>query len=63
MASQIWSDRSTLSEPRGADYAHHITTGTPEFSDLPTALVLKARGWNEPIVRPSDPLHQSPLSN
>ena len=35
----------------------------PEFSDLPTALVLKARGWNEPIVRPSDPLHQSPLSN
>ena len=23
---------------RGADYAHHITTGPPGFSDLPTAL-------------------------
>jgi hypothetical protein len=26
----------TLSQPGGADYAHHITTGTPGFSDLPT---------------------------
>ena len=25
--------------PGGADYAHHITTGTPGFSDLPMALV------------------------
>ena len=26
---------------RGADYAHHITTGTPRFSELPTALYFK----------------------
>ena len=25
--------------PGGADYAHHITTGTPGFSDLPMALL------------------------
>ena len=35
---QILSDQLTLSQPRGTDYAHHITTGTPRFSDLPTAL-------------------------
>ena len=28
----------TLSQPGGEDYAHPITTGTPGFSDLPTAL-------------------------
>ena len=28
----------TLSQLGGADYAHLITTGTPGFSDLPTAL-------------------------
>ena len=28
----------TLSQPGGVDYAHHITTDTPGFSDLPTAL-------------------------
>ena len=27
---------------RGAHYAHHITTGPPGFSDLPTARLLKA---------------------
>ena len=63
MAPQILAHQLTLSEPAGADYAHHTTTGTPGFSDLHTGLVLKARGWNEPIVRPSDLLHQSPLSN
>ena len=26
---------------RGSDYAHRNTTGTPGFSDLPTALQLK----------------------
>ena len=33
-------DRSVnpISTGGGADYAHHITTGTPGFSDLPTAL-------------------------
>ena len=25
--------------PGGADYAHHITTGTPGFSDPPTVLI------------------------
>ena len=36
---QILADQLTLYQPGGADYAHHITTGsTPELSDLPTAL-------------------------
>ena len=35
---RIWADQLTLSQPGGTDYAHHITTGTPGFSDLPTAL-------------------------
>ena len=35
---QILADQLTLSQPGRADYAHHITTGTPGFSDLPTAL-------------------------
>ena len=35
---QILVDQLTLSQPEGADYVHHITTGTPGFSDLPTAL-------------------------
>ena len=35
---QILADQLTLSQPGGTDYAHHINTGTPEFSDLPTAL-------------------------
>ena len=37
---QILADQLILSQPGGADYAHHITTGTPGFSDLPTALIL-----------------------
>jgi hypothetical protein len=38
------ADQLTLSQPGGgADYAHHISTGTPGFSDLPTAL---KRGFN-----------------
>ena len=35
---QILADQLTLSQIGGADYAHHIITGTPGFSDLPTAL-------------------------
>ena len=31
---------------RRPDYAHHITTGTPGFSGLPTALKLKDFGTN-----------------
>ena len=36
--TQILADRLTLFQPGGTDYAHLITTGTPGFSDLPTAL-------------------------
>ena len=36
---QILADQLTLSQPGGTDYAHLITTGTPGFSDLPTALL------------------------
>ena len=35
---QILTDKLTLSQPGEANYAHHITNGTPGFSDLPTAL-------------------------
>ena len=35
---QILADQLTLSQPGGANYAHYITTGTPGFSGLPTAL-------------------------
>ena len=35
---QILADQLTLSEPSGADYAHHMTTGIPGFSDPPTSL-------------------------
>ena len=38
--TQIFSDQLTLCYPGGTDYAHLITTGTPGFSDLPTALLL-----------------------
>ena len=50
----ILADQLTLSQPGGADYAHHITTGTPGFSDLLTAL---PRWWQETYrLRPN---HQS----
>ena len=35
---QILADQLTISQPGGTDYAHLITTGTPGFPDLPTAL-------------------------
>ena len=38
--NQILADKLTLFQLGGTDYAHLITTGTPGFSDLPTALVL-----------------------
>ena len=38
--TQILADQLTLFQPGGTDYAHLITTGTPGFSDLPTALEL-----------------------
>ena len=34
----ILADQLTQSQPGRADYAHHSTTGTPGFSDLPKAL-------------------------
>ena len=36
--TQILADQLTLFQPGRTDYAHLITTGTPEFSDLLTAL-------------------------
>ena len=42
---QILADQLTLFQPGGTDYAHLITTGTPGFSDLPTALE-----WHPPIL-------------
>ena len=38
--TQILADQLTLFQQGGTDYAHLITTGTPGFSDLPTALLL-----------------------
>ena len=38
--TQIWADQLTLSQPGWTDYAHLITSDTPGFSDLPTALSL-----------------------
>ena len=38
MAHPDLADQLTLFQPGGTDYAHVITTGTPGFSDLPTAL-------------------------
>ena len=36
--TQILADQLTIFQPGGTDYAQLITTGTPRFSDLPTAL-------------------------
>ena len=36
--TQIFADQLTLFQPGGTDYAQLITTGTPGFSELPTAL-------------------------
>ena len=38
---QILADQLTLFQPGGTDYAYLITTGTPGFLDLPTALISK----------------------
>ena len=37
--THILADQLTLFQPGATDYAHPITTGTPGFSDLPTALI------------------------
>ena len=41
--TQYLADQLTLFQPGGTDYAHLITTGTPRFSDLPTALVCASK--------------------
>ena len=38
---QFLTDQLTLSQPGGADYAHHSTTSPPGFSDLATGLEVK----------------------
>ena len=43
----ILADQLTLSQPKGADYAHQITTGTLVLSDLPMALALNRNHPNE----------------
>jgi hypothetical protein len=53
---QISSDQLTLSQPRGADYAHQKNTGTLGFSDLPTAL----RMIDPPDTRTSPPTGRGP---
>ena len=35
---QFLADQLTLYQPRGAYYAHHISTGTSKFCDLPPCL-------------------------
>ena len=40
--TQYLADQLTLFQLGGTDYTHLITTGTPGFSDLPTALVYMA---------------------
>ena len=35
---QFLAEQVTLSQPGGADYAHHSTTSPPGVSDLATAL-------------------------
>ena len=47
------SDFDSLVNPRGADYAHHITTGHIWFSDLPTAL----HGVNLDRLSPASPIY------
>ena len=39
--TQILADQLTLFQPGGTNYSHLITTGTPGFSDLPTALYVQ----------------------
>ena len=43
--TQILADQLTLFQPGGTDYAYLITTGTPWFSDLPTALLMGQLVW------------------
>ena len=46
--THILADQLTLFQPGGTDFAHLITTGTPGFSDLPTAL--NCQGIRIPMI-------------
>ena len=48
--TQILADQLTLFQPGGTDYAQLITTGTPGFSDLPTALILRVFLFQKMII-------------
>ena len=49
---QILADQLILSQPVGANYAHHFDTGTPKFSDFPTALQSNILCCIRPIKQP-----------
>ena len=62
---QILADQLTLSQSGGTDYAHLITSGTPGFSYLLTALLGKDDPWlREEIenVQIFSFLHTSPVT-
>ena len=44
--NQCLAEQLTLSQPGGADYAHHSTTSPLNFSDLATALCVKGNNFN-----------------
>ena len=48
--TQILADQLTLFHPGGTDFAHLITTGTPRFSDLPTALRCTGKSLSEAVI-------------
>ena len=49
-ACEFWDYQLTLFEPRGADYARHITTGPPIFWDDAASLKL-ITNVPEPILQ------------
>ena len=55
--TQILADQLTLFQPGGTDYAHLITTGTPGFSDLPTALQKYHLIWLPILILSGNPMN------
>ena len=43
--TQSLADQLTLFQPGGTEYAQLISTGTPGFSDLPTALTYQTKNY------------------
>ena len=60
---QILAGQLTLYQPWGADYAHHIITAPPVFSDLPTALLvwLVQQHQTENLIRKKNLLWNSSI--